>query len=252
MALQYNMQKSFKIPALLYMALACLPVFAADPDIPALPMVQRPAAIHLICNDAGLSDDNSDARLKIHVVSTCFCDFNGDGYGDIALFDGFTGYWHCLNARGGCPVFWALPWGWPGSEPVPGDYDGDRIADLCVFNPDQGLWAVCTAAGRVLFWEKPWGWPGCIPVPGDYDGDGKSDFAFFDPATAQWYIRTASGLVLLWAFPWGWPASQVRPAAVPESGDVNGDGCSDLILRDSKTGRRYVCEVSGNVLEWDK
>jgi hypothetical protein len=58
--------------------------------------------------------------------------------------------------------------------------------------------------------------------------------------------------VLLWAFPWGWAAAPDRSAAIPVSGDFNGDGRADLIVRDARTGRWYAREVSGAVLAWDQ
>lgn len=246
-------EDTFYIAAVL-LVMVCLTrsAMAADPDISPLPMIAEPPCIHLV---KPVGNRLNPARfqgtwLKTHASPAAACDFTGNGHGDIAVFDGFTGHWYGLTKQGAL-LFWALPWGWPGCIPVPGDYDGDGIADLAVFEPQSGLWAVRALSGNVLLWEQPWGWPGCVPVPGDYDGDGKSDFAMFDPATAQWYIQTSAGAVLHWAFPWGWSASPDRPAAVPVPGDFDGNGRSDLIVMDADTGRYFACDVSGKTIAWD-
>jgi hypothetical protein len=73
---------------------------------------------------------------------------------------------------------------------VPGDYDGDGIDDLCVYDQNTGYWYVQTLAdpNGALAWAQPWGWPGATTVPGDYDGDGHADMAVYDQPTGAWFV----------------------------------------------------------------
>ncbi|MBI3985461.1 MAG: hypothetical protein HY343_00950 [Lentisphaerae bacterium] len=148
--------------------------------------------------------------------------------------------------------------GYSGSTPAPGgtntstqaqgDYNGDGISDMALFDDNTGSWYIRTVAGTTLAWAVPWGWPGAVPVSGDYNGDGISDMGVFDSNTGSWYIRslvdTTAGTTIAWGTPWGWPG------AVPVSGDYNGDDRSDLGIFDSNTGYWYVYSLTGAALAW--
>jgi hypothetical protein len=75
--------------------------------------------------------------------------------------------------------------------PVPGDYDGDGVWDLALYQKATGNWFIRSldpieppiAVG--LNWGGAWG----DPVPGDYDGDGIYDLAVYERATGEWFIR---------------------------------------------------------------
>ncbi|MBI3987663.1 MAG: PKD domain-containing protein, partial [Lentisphaerae bacterium] len=131
-----------------------------------------------------------------------------------------------------------------GQASVSGDYDGDGVSDLAVFDQNTGCWYIRTLPGTLLVWAAPWGWPGAEPVSGDYDGDGISDLAVFDQITGNWYVRTMSGTVLAWAVPWGWPGAE------PVGGDYDGDGVSDLAVFDQSTGNWYIRTLDGATLAW--
>jgi hypothetical protein len=51
---------------------------------------------------------------------------------------------------------------------VSGDFDGDGIYDLAVYDTAQNLWYIKSLDGRVLAWGAQWGFPGCRrPTLGD-------------------------------------------------------------------------------------
>jgi hypothetical protein len=68
---------------------------------------------------------------------------------------------------------------------VAADYDGDAKADIAIYRPSTGLWAVHPSGGADTF--LTYGVSGDVPVPADYDGDGKTDIAVFRPSTGAWF-----------------------------------------------------------------
>ncbi|HDL64830.1 MAG TPA: hypothetical protein ENH12_05515, partial [Proteobacteria bacterium] len=90
-----------------------------------------------------------------------------------------------------------------------GDYNGDGTAEIAVYRPGPGLWAI-RGLSRFYF-----GGGDGIPVPGDYRGGGTTEAAVFRPVQSLWRIRE------LTFFYFG--GSSDRP--VP--GDYDGNGTSD-------------------------
>jgi len=80
-------------------------------------------------------------------------------------------------------------WGAADCVPVEGDYDGDGIADLALYQPATGKWWIYSmGTATVLVNGEAWGSSDCLPIPGDYDGDGADDVAVYEPGTRKWYI----------------------------------------------------------------
>jgi len=90
------------------------------------------------------------------------------------------------------------------------DYSGDGLADIAIFRPGSGLWAV-RAVTRLYF-----GTTGDIPVSGDYDGDGTADVALFRSSSGLWAIRNVSR------------AYFGTSSDIPAPGDYDGDGLCDI------------------------
>lgn len=139
---------------------------------------------------------------------------------------------------------WAFQWGWPSAITVPGDYDGDGISDMAVFDSNSGGWYITTTKNEILAWGVAWGWPGATPVEGDYDADGRSDLAVFDTNGGNWYVYSLRGDILYWGFTWGWST------AVPVPGDYDNDGKSDFAVFDSNSGYWYSATSSGQGGIW--
>jgi len=51
---------------------------------------------------------------------------------------------------------WGLGWGYGACVPVCGDYDGDGVSDLALYDPTNGKWYIRRAGGAVLVFGKAW------------------------------------------------------------------------------------------------
>jgi hypothetical protein len=138
-----------------------------------------------------------------------------------------------------------IQFGFAGTIPVPGDYDGDGKADLAVYYPPTGSWYIRTVSGAVLAWGAQWGTKSMIPVPGDYDGDRKADLALFDTASSKWYIKSLfNATPIAWGVPWGFSGTK------PISGDYDGDGKADLAIYHPSANNWYIRTIAGAVLAY--
>jgi hypothetical protein len=188
------------------------------------------------------------------MARTASVDFTGDGCGDLGIFRGSSGTWRvsgqpdsALGAVGDLPVpgdydgnFLAeaavyrrsnstwyfqgseVRWGVVGDIPVPGDYDGDGRTDIAVYRPSTSTWLIRGQA------PIAWGSNGELPVPADYDGDGRTDLAVYARGTGMWRIRNQSTVT------WG------SPFDIPVPADYNGDGRADIAVFRRSAGTWYV------------
>jgi hypothetical protein len=95
-----------------------------------------------------------------------------------------------------------LALGTPTDIPVPGDYDGDGVTDIAVFQPATSTWVARLSSQDLKATTlATLGGAGDTPVSADYDGDGKADLAVFHDGL--WRILASSvnyssGIDLSW------------------------------------------------------
>lgn len=136
-------------------------------------------------------------------LTPAVADYNGDGYSDLAVFEQSS-----LNPGGARIKIWHSPvrsvytqaeiiFPFDIDYPIPGDYDGDGIADIAGSKTVNGLryWRIRSSInGEVR--EIFFGFNTDYPAPGDYDGDGRTDIAVFRPSNGTWYIIRSYDQVL--------------------------------------------------------
>lgn len=182
--------------------------------------------------------------------------------------------WYTLAPNGGATQ---ATFGLPNDIIVPGDYDGDTIADIAVWRPSDGkFYLQQSTAGFGAF---HWGMFGDIPVPAEYSANGITDFAVFregvfhifshiqgyytqtvgtaqdrpavadydgdsrtDPAVFKngvWKIlKSTTGLETTVVF------GTTNDIAVP--GDYDGDGKANVAVYRPSNGTWYVLAENGN------
>lgn len=171
--------------------------------------------------------DTSEYSPPVAVPQPKF-DYDNDGKTDISVYrPGATkndlSHWYILSSSD--LSFRIVQFGIGEDRPVPGDYQGDGVADLAVFRPSTGTWYHSRITGdpTTNFEGIQWGTGTDIPVPGDHDGDGANDAAIFRPSDGTWWIRRSLDGS---AFVQRWGISTDKP--VPA--DYDGDGDTDIAV----------------------
>ena len=114
-------------------------------------------------------------------------DFGADGHDHITLFRPASREWLVDG-----DVLAAF--GVAGDRPVPGDYDGDAVADRATYRPSDSTWRILRSSDGTVT-TTVWGVPGDIPVPADYNGDHRLEIAVFQPSSATWRIQGVGTVV---------------------------------------------------------
>jgi hypothetical protein len=78
--------------------------------------------------------------------------------------------------------------------PVTGDWDGDGITDLGVYDQTTAMFTLRKVDDEGVAWiaNVQFGTPGDLPVTGDWDGNLRTDLGTWTPSTATFNRRIAS------------------------------------------------------------
>jgi uncharacterized protein YbdZ (MbtH family) len=189
----------------------------------------------------------SSSNTLLH--HTALNDFNGDGRSDVLLVNDNGSVTDWLGQQGGTffsnqqVANYALPAGWQVASS--GDYNGDGRVDVLLRNSSSGTitewlgqanggfnWNSAATYGLDSSWH--------VAASGDFNGDGRTDVLLVnDNGSVTDWLGQADGTFFSnhvnasYALPAGWQ--------VATTGDFNGDGVDDVLLRNSS---------SGTITEW--
>ena len=127
------------------------------------------------------------------------------------------------------------------SKKVTDDYDGDKLADVVLYNSGSGLLRIlCTTLGELPI---AFGDATCVPVQGDYDGDGKADPMVYSATQGYWLLSMSSLDYVTARVTFG-GTGQLAAAA-----DYDGDHLPDPATYEAATGTlRVLLSQSGYAL----
>ena len=137
-------------------------------------------------------------------------------------------------------------------NPVMGDFNGDALSDLGLYNSDTATWEICLAEKYVpeneifksisfslkmpdeLKGNKNW-WP----MGGDFNGDGRTDVGLYNNTTGEFRIATSTGSGfsdkgVVFKF------DQASYSWQPWTGNFNGDKYTDFAFYNKDTGEVKV------------
>lgn len=170
-------------------------------DADGLPGKALPGSWYIVTSSEGFRTEQFGYAGTVPVVG----DFDGDGTEDIGCYDADgipgaaePGTWYAMMSSNG---FQTKVFGYSGTVPVVGDFDGDRIDDIGCYDAsgipgvvEPGSWYFMTSANG--FYTETFGYAGTAPVVADYDGDGVDDFGCYDASGIDGYVPEGSWFLL--------------------------------------------------------
>lgn len=128
----------------------------------------------------------------------------------------------------------------PGTLAVRGDFDGDRIPDRAIWDPQTGNWYILkstTNTVQTYFWGSGSAPYRDIACPFDADSDGKTDVSVFRQGTGDWYtILSSTGAIR------GQHLGQYGDIPLP--GNYTDKLVSDLVVYRPNLGTWYILHAN--------
>jgi Ca2+-binding RTX toxin-like protein len=181
-------------------------------------------------------------------------DYNGDGKSDILIRNDSTGmlWQYQLNGTaitgqglvGGTGVDWKVVGN--------GDYNGDGKSDILIRNDSTGmLWQYqlngTAIVGGGLVGGTGVGWK--VVGNGDYNGDGKSDILIRNDSTGMlWQYQLNGTAIVGQGLVGGTGVDWKVVGNLDYNGDYNGDGKSDILIRNDSTGMLWEYQLNGTAI----
>ena len=167
------------------------------------------------------------------VGSVPFIALNGDGLGDVLLYNVLTGAGSSQvndGSGGFTATFEAWDAGW---KVFPLDLNHDAYTDIFFYNPVNGSWvqALNTGSGGFTYTVGSWD-PAWNVYPADLDGDALTDLFLYNAATGVWVKSFVDGTGNFANY----SAGTWDPAWTLTPGDLNGDGRADFLLYNASNG----------------
>lgn len=178
-------------------------------------------------------------------------DFSGDGHSDLVAREAATGklWLYRGDGTGHLQAGIVVGTGWDGMTVIigPGDFDGDKHADILAVDGSGQLWLYPgNGAGGFLApraVSADLSGINYLLAAGDIDNDGNPDLLGRDSAGTLWFYRGDGhgGISERSVIGNGWNIMD----AIIGVGDFNGDGYIDLLAREPSTGKLWLYPGQG-------
>lgn len=181
-------------------------------------------------------------------------DFTGNKKDDLVVFSPGQGTFRLIENLDGKLVprerIYPAPGGLKSASAMSGDFNGDALADLCIYDREGDRIGLAFNSGNGF---KPVNWQYVEllkekihkPLAGDFNGDRRTDILLYDSLKGQWNVLLTGprGKFYPGGQPWmkNWGSGDSWQPLVT---DINGDGKSDLALY-NRTGHWQTATSDG-------
>lgn len=178
-------------------------------------------------------------------------DFDGDGYSDVIIRNATSGSWYMYKLQNNSIVSRGYV-GIENAEEVAvqavADFNNDGFDDVLLRNEVTGTWlmnllqdrtiidTISPAMSQVLSWN--------IVGVKDFDGNASSDILIRNASSGTWYIYLYENTDISSR---GYISALTSDLSdvVQATGDFNGDGKNDVLMRNSTSGAWSVAYMNG-------